>query len=436
VSSSSDLAALVSATDPRKLLPTRLSEENAQLPARVELHDAFALGESLLLLLVGSGDARYVAPVVTTGTSLKRARPGDGAATALIDVLRAGGAVDAPAFLVQVFGDVAVVTGERPMLVDQTHESVVVADSAVVKWMVKVEPTPAPTLVAHLQAVGFTQMPRPWGFVSWGIDEPVVLAAVTDLLPDASDGWSWCVADVGSYGRGDLAQDEALKPIATLGRLIGQLHLALATPSEYFAEPRHVVGGDEITAWSRQAHGLLAEALDLVAGDEGKRLRERAGQIAAAIDEASQALSTPTIPVHGDLHVGQILRWQGGYAVNDFDGNPVLPVAERLRPQPAARDVAGMVQSLDHVGRVVIRRVDGVDADLVHEWIVAAQHAFISSYKWSLADAGMSDLLDERLLLPFRVEQECREYLYAEKHLPRWRYVPDAAIQALFPSPA
>ena len=32
--------------------------------------------------------------------------------------------------------------------------------------------------------------------------------------------------------------------------------------------------------------------------------------------------------------------------MTDFDGNPVLPAAERMLPIPAALDVAGMAQSL------------------------------------------------------------------------------------------
>ena len=139
------------------------------------------------------------------------------------------------------------------------------------------------------------------------------------------------------------------------------------------------------------------------------------------------------IPVHGDLHVGQVLRWTGGYAVGDFDGNPVLPVAERLRPQPAARDVAGMLQSIDHVGRVVNRRVEGADPERVASLDCHGPGAILEAYRDRLRTNGRAQLLDERLLLPFQVEQECREFLYAVQHLPRWRYVPDQALQALFP---
>ena len=77
---------------------------------------------------------------------------------------------------------------------------------------------------------------------------------------------------------------------------------------------------------------------------------------------ASQQTSTPTplIDIHGDLHVGQVLRHSAppAYAITDFDGNPVVRVDEHDDRQPAAVDVTGMAASLDHVGRVVLRRGD------------------------------------------------------------------------------
>jgi hypothetical protein len=31
------------------------------------------------------------------------------------------------------------------------------------------------------------------------------------------------------------------------------------------------------------------------------------------------------------------------------------------------------------------------------------------------------------------IDQECREYIYSARHLPHWRYVPDAVITHLLP---
>ena len=40
-------------------------------------------------------------------------------------------------------------------------------------------------------------------------------------------------------------------------------------------------------------------------------------------------------------------------------------------------------------------------------------------------------LYDAGLLKAFRMQQVLREIVYAAQHLPRWTYVPDAALPAL-----
>jgi len=137
--------------------------------------------------------------------------------------------------------------------------------------------------------------------------------------------------------------------------------------------------------------------------------------------------------VHGDFHVGQILEWSGGYAVADFDGNPVAPPGERGAFDTPVRDVAAFVRSIDHVGRIASRRRPGRE-DSVESWIARSRAAFLGAYRGELEAAGADRLFDERLLRPLEVAQECHEYVYAARFLPRWRYVPDLAMRALFPT--
>ena len=42
-----------------------------------------------------------------------------------------------------------------------------------------------------------------------------------------------------------------------------------------------------------------------------------------------------------------------------------------------------------------------------------------------------AELYDPALLEAFRLQQVLREIVYAARHLPRWMYVPDAALPAL-----
>ena len=198
------------------------------------------------------------------------------------------------------------------------------------------------------------------------------------------------------------------------------MHVALATGGEFTAS------ATDAARWSQQAEAD-ADAAELDAVTEPR--------VRALLSPISDAVGTRMVYAHGDLHIGQILRSETGrYYVIDFDGSPMLEAPERMRPAPPARDVASMMASLDHVGRVVMHRTDELDdeaRDRVGAWIERAQAVFLDAYRSTLRTAARQDLLDEALLLPFQVQQECREYAYAARYLPHWRYVPDAALPAL-----
>ncbi len=433
------LGPLLGATEPAQLLPD--GHEAIAVSSPLALVGAVPLGRGVWLTAIRTGSGGLVcAPVVRNGSQLRRARPGDGAAVQLIAALAERPDDWSVEFEVLAINEPlatsadVIPSAERPMLVDQTHESVVIADEVVVKWSVAAEATPAPALVAHLAQAGFTQMARPLGFVQLRSEgESVLLASAVEFLEAAEDGWKWAVGDAGAFATGRASQTQATTALGEVGRLIADLHVALTTPSLVISQPTVIARAEDVVGWRSFAESLLDEVIECVDGPEGERLRAREPRIRAALAQLSEVPEAVTIPVHGDLHVGQVLRWAGGLAVGDFDGNPVLPVSERLSPQPAARDVAGMLQSIDHVGRVVNRRVEGSDPDQVTTWIAAAQEVFLDSYRATLERVGRDELFDERLLRPLQVEQECREFLYAVRHLPRWRYVPDQALEALFP---
>ena len=188
--------------------------------------------------------------------------------------------------------------------------------------------------------------------------------------------------------------------------------------------------------WASAAERDLATAVARIDGPEGDRLAASGAEVAAELGGLAELQASPLIDIHGDLHVGQVLRHSdpAAYAITDFDGNPVAGVDVHDDRQPAAVDVAGMLASFDHVGRVVLRRDDDVDHDRVLTWIQAAEEAFVTSYRQTLGVMGAPDLLDERLLRPLRLWQECREFLYAAERLPHWRYVPDQSLAALLGS--
>lgn len=433
---SSPWAELVAAADPSLVLPVRPRGAAVQVAGPLALVDLVDLGDGHGVGVVATGDGdRWTVPLVREGGGVRRSLPGDGTAQRLVALLLQDPAEASGPYRVTTWHHEPV-AGERAVTVDQTNESVVVGERAVVKWALHlpaegVPGSPAPQRLAALAAAGFQETPRPWGTLERVVDGvPVLLAAVVEYLPGALDGWDWMVDDVRAFARGALGLDEALAPAKRLGMLTARMHVAFA------ATGRGNATQAQAEAWASRALADLAEAVALVGGDEGERLRARASRIEAELDVLASAAGTLLIDVHGDHHVGQVLRYgdPAEYAVTDFDGNPVLAPAERLERRPAAVDVAGMLASLDHVGRVVIFRTDGVDADAVRTWIDQAQAAFVHDYRDTLARMRSADLLDERLVLPLRLHQEVREYLYAVRHLPHWVYVPDLALIDLIPT--
>ncbi|MEO7250453.1 MAG: hypothetical protein ABIZ72_09470 [Candidatus Limnocylindrales bacterium] len=322
---------------------------------------------------------------------------------------------------------------ERAIEADQTNVSVVVGERAIVKWFRRVGPGPsrAATVIGHLDAVGFRGIPPPLGSITWrspaGVD--LVIAQGDAFLQGGRDGWDWAVARLErhvAHGSGACPPDCDPWMGAPLGGLVADLHTALAMPSTVIATPRVAATADAVGDWHEGARATLAEAIALTATDDpaaGALLAALEPGMRTAIDRLSVDRAVATQPVHGDLHVGQILEWSGGLAVLDFDGNPALDAAANALRQPVERDLAQLLSSLDHVGRVVAERRSGVAHDVIGAWIARTRREFLSA---------VGGLPDPALLAAFEIEQECRELVYAARFLKRWRYAPLATLRARF----
>jgi maltokinase len=173
---------------------------------------------------------------------------------------------------------------------------------------------------------------------------------------------------------------------------------------------------------------LLSEVRRLTAGEAGERVELIADRIVADVGVLAAVGDVAVQPVHGDLHVGQMLRSGGAIVVTDFDGDPVSTAprdpADGVERRSAMVDLAALVQSVDHVARIVAKRRPDLAAPL-DDFVVAATVAVVDAY------AAIAPV-DLHLLRPLRVVQELHEFVYAATVLPRWRYVPEAALAALF----
>src|SRR5699024_9078203 len=147
--------------------------------------------------------------------------------------------------------------------------------------------------------------------------------------------------------------------------------------------------------------------------------------------EATREVPWPALQrIHGDLHLGQVLRApERGWVLLDFEGEPLRPLAERNLPDSPLRDVAGMLRSLDYVAGAV-RREHGTDAS---DWTADARAAFLAGYEGAAPAGGASGDPSARsvLVAAFEADKAVYEALYEARNRPDWLPIPLAALERI-----
>ncbi|MFF4546897.1 maltokinase [Streptomyces sp. NPDC001406] len=293
-----------------------------------------------------------------------------------------------------------------PRLLDaeQSNSSLVYGDAYILKVFRRIQPGVNPDLEVSgaLAAQGCTRVPAPVAWFRTTQPWPATLGVLQPFLPGADDGWTLAL-------RALATGDDFTTAAHELGRATAEVHLALAT-----AFPSVVPGENERTAEAMTAR--LEAAVHCVPA-----LRP----FVPGLRTAFGALATcdtgpPAQRIHGDLHLGQVLRTGPEWFVIDFEGEPSRPLTERRSAQSPLRDIAGMLRSFDYAARQ--RR------PWRPEWARRCREAFCAGYA---ARAGWDPRKKHALLRAHETDRAVYEVLYEARHRPDWLPVPMAAIERL-----
>jgi maltose alpha-D-glucosyltransferase/alpha-amylase len=298
---------------------------------------------------------------------------------------------------------------------------------------------------------------------------PTAVAVVQEFVRNQGDGWAFTLdylerdledvalhaGDTAVIGMSPEAHDHGVYVALAerLGTRIAELHRAFATPTDDPAFAAEPAGAADVRGWRDAARAQAEEAFAALAKrprDLAPALEEKAaavlarrGDVLALLDDLAATDFGPIAKtrIHGDLHLGQVLRTGEDWYVIDFEGEPRKPPEERRAKQSPMRDVAGMVRSFDYAARAALFRMaahgtEPTDAVAAHaaRWRRQASDAFLAAYAAAVGGAPghpKSPDAARRLLDLFVLEKALYEIAYEATNRPGWLGIPLDGVLAL-----
>ncbi|MFE0045331.1 maltokinase N-terminal cap-like domain-containing protein [Streptomyces albireticuli] len=335
-------------------------------------------------------------------------------AALLLERLRVPGRLGPLRFTREEGAVIAAGLAPRMLSAEQSNSSVVYGETYILKLFRRVCPGTNPDLELPLALAGTPcdRVPPPAAWfeaeLPGGDAGPMTLGVLQPYLPGSADGWQLALSALAV--RADFTASAR-----ALGHATAEVHGALAE-----ALPTVVLRRPQLEHLAASMVRRLDAAADAVPALRPYRAALRgAYDELAALGRAGRTWRAQRI--HGDLHLGQALRTarDGRWALIDFEGEPARPLAERCRPQPAARDVAGMLRSFDYAA--------AVGRATATTWSARARAAFCEGYAGVREDPRE----DPQLLRAHETDKAVYEVLYEARHRPDWLPVPMSAIRRL-----
>jgi maltokinase len=314
------------------------------------------------------------------------------------------------------------------MGVEQSNSSVVYGDEYILKVFRKLSPGINPDLeVGRALAEAGSQVvaaPLAWYELTENGDEPTTLGLLQPFFRGGTDGWALAITSVRDLlADPEMPADEAGGDFAPeserLGEMTAVMHQDLRTALGTYDPPR-----DDQRTTADQMLRRLDEAIAVAPA-----LAEFETGIRAVFDSFAAAQATaPLQRIHGDYHLGQVLRTDAGWVALDFEGEPAKTPAERRAPMSPLRDVAAMLRSFDYASRHhLVEQSNPTDkvVESAGEWADRNRAAFCDGYARVLGldprDAGP-------LLAAYELDKAVYEVVYETRNRPTWVGIPLSSI--------
>jgi maltose alpha-D-glucosyltransferase/alpha-amylase len=349
----------------------------------------------------------------------------------------------------------------RAVETEQSNSTALVDSDYVVKIYRKLEAGINPEIEVGrflTEVAGFANTPALLGSVELVEgDHTSAVAIVHTFVENQGDAWTVTSAYLDRFveeqrllgtsdHRGESEEQVPyLRYMTQTGRRVAEMHTALASSTEFADFTPEPTRPEDVQRWiestivrADRVFDALKQRRDRVR-EADRGLVDQALALRADLPDRLNALLPLNIDGlnirhHGDFHLGQMLIVKDDIFIIDFEGEPRRPQAERRRKAPAARDVAGLIRSIDYSATAALERALKVAPDengrlgaALAEWRERAVAAFIGAYREVMNDRRLwpaDPHAAEQMLNFFLLEKAFYEIEYELAHRPEWLRVP------------
>ncbi len=370
---------------------------------------------------------------------------------------------------------------------EQSNTSILYGSNVILKLFrhIEVGPNPDCEITRYLgEQRGLKNIPRFGGMLFFLSDggEVATLGMLQELIDNQGDGWAWTLEELARYFETCAASQvtpdllgtsqrsimeladqglptEAADAIgiyldasAHLARRTAEMHVALAAQTDDAAFAPQPLTASDLEGLSLGLREQAADVIQQLKTGFG-RLPDDVADLAGSVLAHRRSLLThfrgfETLPidllktrVHGDFHLGQVLRVKNDFVILDFEGEPARPLAERRGMHSPLKDVAGMLRSFSYAAQTAFmshatRRPQSAASlePWAALWERCVSAVFLSAYR---AETQGARLLPEdsatlaRLLDAYVMEKALYELAYEIGNRPTWVRIPLLGILSL-----
>ncbi|HEX4256318.1 MAG TPA: phosphotransferase [Streptosporangiaceae bacterium] len=310
---------------------------------------------------------------------------------------------------------------------EQSNTSLVYGEESILKVFRRVSPGPNPDLevTSALNRLGSPHIAEPYGSIETLMDGTgTTLAILSKFLRTATDGWTLAATSVRDLYARDLYESDTVSAAEAGGDFSGEAHRLGVATAEVHQDLARAFGTEELTPDAlHETAEQMYRRLDLAAAavPELARYVDMIGNVYSALGKINEPV--PAQRVHGDYHLGQVMRTETGWILLDFEGEPATPLAQRRARSSPLRDVAGMLRSFEYAARFQL--LTNPDADQLHdaasEWSRRNSNAFCAGYA---EGGGLDPVANEVLLRALTLDKAVYEVMYEARHRPSWLQIP------------